>query len=360
MSIDRLTNLQTTQSASVRKLKYKEALEEAYLQCMSLDDSIFIAGIGVDYSGFVFGSMQKIVQKFGAKRIFDTPAMENGLTGIAIGAAAMGKRPVIVHLRNDFMFLAFDQMINLAAKWKYMYGGNSGSVPIVIRAIVGKGWGQGATHSQSLHTVLGYFPGLKVVMPAFPQDAKGLTIAALQENCPVVILEHRSLYETTGFVSFKCEPIEIGKANIVRKGTDITLVSVSYMVRECIIAAEALSHLGISVEVLDLRSVRPLDEQAIIDSLKNTGNMMVVDCGWKKFGITSEVAAICAEKGFTYLKNPVKRLSWPDCPLPVSAKLENAFYPNASTISKEIMKFFGQDEKILKEMEYVDNFEGPY
>ena len=343
-----------------RMLKYKEALEEAYLQCMELDDSIFIMGIGVDYSSAVFGSTQQIVEKYGINRIFDTPAMENALTGVAIGAAAMGKRPVIVHLRNDFMFLAMDQLINLAAKWKYMFGGNAGNIPIVVRGIIGKGWGQGATHSQSLHTIFGYFPGLQVVMPAFPQDAKALSIAALQGNTPTIILEHRSLYETSGNVEVSCVAGEIGKANIVHKGTDITLVSLSHMSRECIVVAEALKKVGISVEVVDLRSIRPLDEETILNSLKKTGVVVVVDCGWKMFGITSEIAAICAEKGFQDLKKPIKRISWPDCPAPVSMSLEKVFYPTANNIAREILEILEKQDVHIEDIAFEDNFSGPY
>ncbi len=341
-------------------MKYKDALEEAYLQCMAQDPSIFIAGIGVDYSSAVFGTTHQIIEKYGSKRIFDTPAMENALTGIAIGAAAMGKRPVIIHLRNDFMFLALDQLINLAAKWKYMYGGNAGNLPIVIRGIIGRGWGQGATHSQSLHTILGYFPGLHVVMPAFPKDAKGLTISALQGNTPTIILEHRSLYETSGVVDEDCVSVPIGKANIVCEGSDISIIAVSQMAREAIVAAESLRKLGIKAEVIDLRSIRPFDEEAILTSLKKTGRILVIDNGWKMFGVCSEVAAICAEKGFQYLKQPVKRLAWQDCPTPVSKSLEDVFYPNASTIAKEVLLMLNKDVSSLEDIVIEDNFKGPY
>src|SRR4051812_49224749 len=172
----------------MRQIKYWQALSEGIVQAMERDPNIFMTGIAVDYPSGIFGSTVEATKRFGPKRVFDSPAMENALTGIAIGAAAMGKRPIIVHPRNDFMFLAFDMMLNLAAKWKYMYGGNAGSVPIVVRAVIGKGWGQGATHSQSLHAPLAHFPGLSVVMPAFPDDAKGLLLSALQNEGPVIML----------------------------------------------------------------------------------------------------------------------------------------------------------------------------
>ncbi len=345
---------------SDRILKYKDAIEEAYMQCMEKDPSIFIAGIGVDYSSAVFGSTSNIIKKYGPGRIFDTPAMENALTGIAIGAAAMGKRPVIVHLRADFMFLAMDQLINLAAKWKYMYGGNAGNVPIVVRAIIGRGWGQGATHSQSLHTILGYFPGLNVVIPAFPSDAKGLTIAALQGNTPTIIFEHRSLYETSGIVHEECTPVPIGKASVVKEGNDISIVAVSQMAREAVVAAEALEEIGIHAEVIDLRSIRPFDSETILHSLKKTGRVLAIDNGWKMYGVSSEVAAICAEDGFKFLRAPVKRIAWQDCPSPVSKSLEDVFYPNALTIAQEVLTMLGKQSASIKEIVLEDNFKGPY
>src|SRR5882672_2700489 len=173
----------------MRQLTYAQALSEGLCQAMERDPAIFVTGIAVDYPSGIFGTTTQAARRFGPDRVFDAPAMENALTGIAIGAAAMGKRPVIVHPRNDFMFLAFDMMINLAAKWKYMYGGNAGTVPIVVRGVIGKGWGQGASHSQSLQSVLAHFPGLSVVMPAFPRDAKGLLMSALKHSSPVVIVE---------------------------------------------------------------------------------------------------------------------------------------------------------------------------
>src|SRR3954466_3509953 len=192
----------------MRQLTYAQALSEGLCQAMERDPAIFVTGIAVDYPSGIFGTTTQAAKRFGRDRVFDAPAMENALTGIAIGAAAMGKRPVIVHPRNDFMFLSFDNLINLAAKWRYMFMGRAGNVPIVVRAVIGKGWGQGATHSQSLQAPLAHVDGLTVLMPAFPQDAKGLTIATLRHNGPVVILEHRSLYAMEGPVteSFKSTP----------------------------------------------------------------------------------------------------------------------------------------------------------
>src|SRR5215510_10417185 len=198
----------------MRQLTYAQALSEGLCQAMERDPAIFVTGIAVDYPSGIFGTTTQAAKRFGPDRVFDAPAMENALTGIAIGAAAMGKRPVIVHPRNDFMFLSFDNLINLASKWRYMFMGRAGNVPIVVRAVIGKGWGQGATHSQSLQAPLAHFPGLTVVMPAFPRDAKGLIIAALRHHGPVVILEHRALYASEGEVPEACEPTPLGKAAI--------------------------------------------------------------------------------------------------------------------------------------------------
>ena len=212
-----------------RTLNYAEALSEGMVQAMERDPSIFMTGIAVDYPSGIFGSTVEATKRFGPKRVFDAPAMENALTGIAIGAAAMGKRPIIVHPRNDFMFLSFDQLINLAAKWRYMFAGQAGNMPVVIRGVTGKGWGQGATHSQSLQAPLAHFPGLTVVMPAFPCDAKSLMLFALQHDGPVIIFEHRALYGTEGEVPEELEPAPYGKASIVRSGKDVTIVANSYM-----------------------------------------------------------------------------------------------------------------------------------
>jgi pyruvate dehydrogenase E1 component beta subunit len=344
----------------MRQLKYWEALSEGLVQAMERDPAIFVTGIAVDYSSGIFGSTVEAAKRFGPDRVFDAPSMENALTGIAIGAAAMGKRPVIVHPRNDFMFLAFDQMINLAAKWRYMYGGEAGSVPIVVRAVVGKGWGQGATHSQSTHSLLGHFPGLQVVLPAFPADAKGLTQAALTSNAPTVILEHRTLFNEEGPVAEDFDPVPIGKARVVREGDDVTIVGISLMAVEALQAAVALEGEGVSAEVIDARSVRPLDGQTILKSVNKTGRLIVADTSWELCGFASEVAALAAERAFDSLKAPIRRIALADCPAPVSSKLEDAFYPKASTIARAALAMLGKTSAALGDIDRTDDFKGPY
>lgn len=343
----------------MRKIKYGEALAEGLMQAMDRDPNIFVTGISVDYSVGAFGSTTDAFKKY-PDRVFDAPAMENAMTGIAIGAAAMGKRPIVYHPRNDFLFLAFDQMINLAAKWKYMYGGRAGNMPLVVRAVVGKGWGQGATHSQSFHSVLAHFPGISVMLPATPKDAKGMLIAATQSDSPVVILENRALYNIEGEVPEEYYATPIGKANVLREGKDITVVATSLMVQEALHAAENLAKDGVDVEVIDLRSIRPLDEETILASLKKTGRILAVDISWELCGVTSEIAALAAEKGFEYLKAPARRMSVANCPAPVSLPLETAFYPKATNIATTILAMLGKEHANLANIDREENFKGPY
>jgi acetoin:2,6-dichlorophenolindophenol oxidoreductase subunit beta len=344
----------------MRELTYAQALSEGLCQAMDRDPAIFVTGIAVDYPSGIFGTTTEAAKRFGPNRVFDAPAMENALTGIAIGAATMGKRPVIVHPRNDFMFLSFDNLINLAAKWRYMFMGRAGNAPIVVRAVIGKGWGQGATHSQSLQAPLAHFPGLTVVMPAFPSDAKGLTIAALQHNGPVVILEHRSLYGTAGPVSENFAPTPIGKAIVSRAGKDVTIVGTSWMAYEALHAAEELARHNVDAEIINLHTIRPLDETTILESVHKTGHLIVADTSWELCGVVSEIAALAAEKAWGSLKAPVIRIALPNCPAPVSAKLEEAFYPKASTIARAALTILGLEPERVGDLSREDHFKGPY
>jgi len=344
----------------MRVLSYWQALAEGLTQAMEQDPSVFVFGIGVDDHKGIFGTTRAAFERFGPARVFDVPNAEGALTGIAIGAAAMGKRPVLVHPRNDFMFLATDQMINLAAKWRYMYAGSS-QVPIVVRAIIGKGWGQGATHSQSLQALFGHFPGLSVVMPAVPSDAKGLILAALRARGPVVVLEHRALYETRGPVPEAPEPTPIGTAEVRREGRDVTVVATSLMVLEALRAADDLATRGIDVEVVDCRSIRPLDADTIVRSAKKTGRVVVADTSWVAFGVAAEVAALCADRAFGHLHAPVRRIGLADCPAPVSYALEPAFYPDRATIARECLAVVGRSPDELGDVVVEESsFKGPY
>ncbi|MBN1353330.1 MAG: alpha-ketoacid dehydrogenase subunit beta [Candidatus Omnitrophica bacterium] len=343
-----------------RLLTYANAISEAHVQTMRNDPDCFIMGLGVtDYKG-IFGTTISAFKRFGPKRVIETPASENALTGITIGASLTGKRPVLIHARNDFMFLALDQMINGASKWKYMYGGKS-SVSFVIRGIIGKGWGQGPTHSQSIQSVFMHFPGLYIAMPSTPYDAKGFIVSSLSENVPCVIIEHRRLYDTFGDVPKKIYKSKFGKARVIKKGSDITLVATSIMAMEGVKAYIALKKMGISLEVIDPRSLRPLDKDTILRSVRKTGRLIVADTSWTTCGFSSEVAALASGETFKYLKSPIKRIGVADCPSPVSFKLEEKFYPTYKDIFIECCKMLNKTPDLgLIADPIIDSFKGPY
>jgi acetoin:2,6-dichlorophenolindophenol oxidoreductase subunit beta len=344
----------------MRRLKYWQAISEATVQCMEGDPSIFVAGIGVDDFKGVFGTTFEAYRRFGGKRVFDIPNCENAMTGIAIGAAAVGKRPLLVHPRNDFMFLCMDQIFNLAAKWRYMFG-NKGGIPVVLRGIVGRGWGQGATHSQSLQAVFGHFPGLYVATPASPADAKGLLVSALQGSGPAVLLENRALYELEEDVAEEPVPVPFGQGKIVRSGKDITIVGASLMAYEAKRAAEMLVGHGVDAEVIDPRSIRPLDEAIILESIRKTGRLVVADTSWARYGFAAEVAALASERVWQHLKGPIRRVTPPDCPAPVSRPLEEAFHPSPLTIAQACLDVLKTEATLGRGLSDVQaSFAGPY
>jgi pyruvate dehydrogenase E1 component beta subunit len=344
----------------MRKLTYCQAISEATVQCMEQDPSIVVAGQGVDDHKGVYGTTGEAFARFGSARVMDIPNGENAFAGIAVGAASMGMRPLVVHARDDFMFLAMDGIFNLAAKWRYMYG-NKGSAPVVTRGVVGRGWGQGATHSQSLQSLFGHFPGLYVATPASPADAKGLLISALRSDTPVILLENRGLYELAGEVPEEPVAVPFGKGRIARPGEDITIVAASLMVHEAERAAVALAVRGISAEVVDVRSVRPLDDAMICESVARTGHLVVADTSWARYGFSAEVAAVVAETVPQALRAPVRRVTPPDCPAPVSWPLENAFHPGPEAIMKACLETLRSTQKAVPEIgDVMAGFVGPY
>ena len=345
---------------SVRELSYGDAISEATVQAMELDSEVFVMGLGVDDYKGIFGTTLAAHQKFGNARVIGTPACENAMTGIAIGAALNGKRPLLVHARNDFMFLALDQLINNASKWKYAYAGKS-AVPFVTRGIIGRGWGQGPTHSQSIQSVLAHFPGIYVAMPSSPYIAKGILMEGLRSSVPVILLEHRSLYSMKEPVPVKPYMYPFGQGLIVHPGKDMTVVATSAMVKEAVKAAHILKKEGIGLEVIDPVSIQPLDEKIILTSVKKTGYLICADTSWASCGFASEVSALVAEKGFRHLKGPIKRVTLPACPAPVSRELEEAFYPDYRDIVSSVEELIGRDLKIdLEKYREVDAFKGPY
>ncbi len=327
----------TDDSQNGRMISYKDALYEAMDQSLARDSRVFVMGEGVDDPGGVFGTTKGLHEKYGRERVFDTPIAENSLTGIAAGAAMAGLRPVFVHSRMDFLLLSLDQLVNHAAKWSYMTGGKV-SVPLVVRTVSARGWGSGAQHSQCLQGMLMNAPGLKIAAPATPYDAKGLLISSIIDNNPVLFVEHRWLYKTVGNVPDTLYSIPFGKGVVRKKGKDVTIVAVSYMLVEALKAAEKLQAQNISVEVIDLRTIKPIDEDIIIESLTKTGRLIITDTGWKTGGVAAEIAAIVAEKAVHLLKKPVIRVCCPDIPTPAGDLQEKAFYPDSETICDKVVE----------------------
>jgi len=307
------------------------AINEALHQMMSTDSGVFLIGQGVKSPWYVGNTAQGLLERFGPERVIDTPISENAMTGTAVGAALAGMRPVAVHPRMDFMLYAFDPIINEAANWFYMNGGRR-SAPVVIWGIINRGGEQAAQHSQALHAMFAHAPGLKVVMPSTPYDAKGLMIAAIRDDNPVIYIDDRWLYNDEADVPEEVYEVPIGKAAVRREGGDVTIVAISYMSVQALLAAETLARKGIEAEVIDLRTLKPLDEETILASVRKTGCLVVADVGWLSFGASAEIVARITEKAFASLKAPVQRVALPDTPAPMSAPLEKAYYPMAQEI----------------------------
>jgi len=318
-------------STNKRNLSYSLAINEALLQMMSSDDSVFLMGQGVKSPWYVGNTARGLLEKFGPERVIDTPVSENAITGAGVGAAIAGMRPVVVHPRMDFMMYAFDPIINEAANWHYMFGGKS-SVPVVIWGIINRGGEQAAQHSQAIHALFSHVPGLKVVMPSTPYDAKGLMISAIKDNNPVIYIDDRWLYRLEEDVPEDIYSVPIGKGVIRKRGKDVTIVSVSYMALESLKAVKELSKTGIDAELIDLRTVKPLDTTLILKSVEKTGRLVIADGGWRTCGIGAEISALVSENGFRFLKAPIKRVTLPDSPAPSSPVLEQAYYKTSHDI----------------------------
>ncbi len=314
-----------------RTLTYREAISEALVQGMEADSNVFIMGCGVDDEGGIFGTTQDAFKRFGGARVMDAPLAENAIAGIGVGAAVTGMRPVIVHARNDFLLLAMDQIVNHASKWNFMSGGKL-DCPLVIRAIVGRGWGQGAQHSQSLQALFSHIPGIKVMLPATAYDAKGLLLSSLRDNQTVISIEHRLLYETKDSVPVEPYFVPFGKGTLKRKGADLTIVAFSFMVKEAMDAAHRLAEEGIEVEIIDPRCSSPLDMDLILESVQKTCRLLVADTGWSSYGISAEVCTRVYGQLFDRLKAPIRRVALPDVPTPCASNLEKEYYPGVDAL----------------------------
>ena len=345
-----------------RHITYGEAIREGFDQSMSEDESVIVFGLDVDDPKRILGTTNELLEKYGPERLFGTPLSEDAMTGVAIGMAIAGLRPVHVHIRMDFLMLAMNQLVNMAAKARYMTGGQL-SVPLVVRSIIGKSWGQGAQHSQSLYSMFMHIPGLKVIAPTTPYDAKGGLINAIKDNNPVIFIEQRLLHYQKGFVPIKYYTIEQGKARITVEGDQVTLVGISYMQVECQRAQRYLEEEGISAEVIDPIWLNPLDIDTIANSVRKTGKLCVVDNAWLSCGAGGEIVTQVVEQVQKDCDLLVHRLGFAPVTCPPSPILENAFYPNARTIAAEVYKFVNGDGDWLpeenKDLAEIE-FKGPF
>jgi len=316
---------------SVREVTLGQAIREALAEEMRRDPHVFIMGEDVAEAGTPFKVLSGLVEEFGTSRVIDTPISEAGITGMGVGGAMTGMRPIVDIMFGDFIALALDQIVNQAAKVHYMSGGKL-KVPLVVRTTLGATRRTGAQHSQSLHAWVSHVPGLKVVLPSTPYDAKGLLKTAIRDDNPVVFFEDKMMYQLKGFVPEGDYSIPFGIADIKRPGSDITIVATSSMVQIALVAAEELEKLGISAEVVDPRTTFPLDKDTLIESAKKTSRAIVMDEGYERYGVTAELAAVIAEGAFYYLDAPVKRLGAMDVPVPFSPVLEDLTVPTSASV----------------------------
>ncbi|MBI1873296.1 MAG: alpha-ketoacid dehydrogenase subunit beta [Acidobacteria bacterium] len=315
-----------------RILSYVQAINEALVLALEHDPSVFVMGQGVDDPSAMFGTTRGLQQRFGPARVFDTPLSEESMMGVAAGAAMNGMRPVYMHNRPDFVLLAANQLITHASKVHFMDNGQT-TVPMVVWAAIGRGWGSGAQHSQSIQGILLGVPGLKIVMPSTPHDAKGLLLSAILDNNPVCVFEHRWLMRKDGIVPEGFYRVPLGRGICRRTGRDVTIVGASHAIELGMQAALLLAAEGIEAEVIDLRTIKPLDEGIILESLKKTGRIVAVDTAWMKGGVCAEIGCLAAEKGYADLKAPVARVGLPDIPAPAGYTLEQIYYPDAARIA---------------------------
>jgi len=342
-----------------RKISFCDAINEALHQEMERDPNIFVYG----GEGSIFGSNKGLKERFGSDRCFVTPIAEDSMTGFGIGAAINGLRPIFNHIRADFALITLNQLVNMGSTLCYGSGGEI-KVPIVMRSAIGRGWGQGYQHSKSMQSVFAHFPGLKVIMPTTPYDAKGLLISAIRDDNPVICLEHRWLYWQEGYVPESSYTIPIGKGSVLKKGQDVTVVATSWMNVEAAQAAEILyKKQGVDIEIIDPRTLTPLDEEIILTSVEKTGHCVVADNDWVFCGFSAEVAAVVSEKCFYRLRSPVSRVGFAHTPCPTVRILENEFYPNAANIIRSIEKKLKLNPTDLSDENFYSHehkFTGPF
>ena len=352
-------------SESSRILSYVQALNEAATQEMEVDPDVFMMGLGVDDHRGIMGSTVGMAERFGRERVMDTPISEDAMTGVAIGAAMAGMRPLHIHIRMDFLLLCMNQLVNMAAKAHYMFAGQV-RVPLVVRCMIGRSWGQGAQHSQGLHAMFAHVPGLKVVAPSNAYDAKGCLIQAIRDDNPVIFMEHRLLYNTESYVSETPYTVPFGKARITAPGNDITIVGISSEIMECLRARELLKEADIEAEVIDPISLMPFDAETILDSVARTGRLLVVDTGWTFCGLSAEILAQVAESDRFETRPIVRRMGFAPTTCPTTPSLERHFYSNPVVIAKTAYRMarpMGPDWRPSPknaEMAHHKEFRGPF
>jgi pyruvate/2-oxoglutarate/acetoin dehydrogenase E1 component len=346
-----------------RTASYVEAVREAQDLEMARDPSVILFGLDVDDPKAIQGTTKGLLEKYGPGRVFGTPLAEDAMTGVAVGMAFAGLRPIHVHIRMDFLMLAMNQLVNMAAKSRYMYGGQLG-VPLVVRSMIGKSWGQGAQHSQGLYSFFMNVPGLKVVAPTTPYDAKGTLIAAIRDDDPVMFVEHRILHFQHGPVPEESYCVPAGRARVTAAGRDVTLVGISYMQLECLRAREYLKQVGIDAEVIDPIWLSPLDTETILESARRTRRLVVVDNGWSTCGASAEIVARVVERLQPGEPIAFRRMGFAPVTCPTTPSLEEHFYPNGRTIAAAAHRLVrgGGEEWIPPEREDLKavGFKGPF
>jgi pyruvate dehydrogenase E1 component beta subunit len=345
----------------VQQMAFPEAINHAMVAEMESDPTVFAFGVDAQDHKRTFGSGKGMVERFGLGRYFGSPLSEAGATGVAIGAALCGLRPIHIHARADFLLLTMNQLCNMASNKAYLSDGRL-KVPLVVRAIIGRSWGQGAQHSKAMHAVFAHFPGLKVVLPSTPQDGYSLLRAAIRDDNPVVFLEHRWLYFMKGPVDENLS-VPIGKSTVARSGKDLTIVSVSWMTVEALYAADILARHGVEAEVVDVRTVVPLDIETIARSVRRTGRVIIADYDWTFCGFSAELSAQITETCFTSLHNPPVRMGLAPVPCPTTRPLENLFYPSARHLVRAAERLLELPEIDLSHEEfhaYEKLFKGPF
>ncbi len=314
-----------------------EAIRDALDIALERWPEAYVMGEGVADPGGIFGTTKGLVEKYGIDRVIEMPVAENGLTGIAVGSALVGERPIMTHQRVDFALLCLEQLFNTAAKSHYVTNGHH-KVPLTVRMVIGRGWGQGPQHSQSLETLFAYIPGLKVVMPSLPAQTKGLLLGAIADDNPVIFLEHRWLHYVSGQVPTGYYAVPLEGSQVIRPGKAATVVAASYMVLEAMRAAEALARIGCEIEVIDLAVVRPLNMAPIAESVRRTGRLVTCDVGWRTLGPGAEIVASLVESDFAAFKQPPIRIGLPSFPTPSSVALAEAYYPSSINIIDAVAK----------------------